>query len=138
MLSSSPHLLHAAHIHHVTTSRHLNYQPPPPRPPHSSLFYLSPHSARPFRRVSLVPLASLSSEPGPAIPPVPRVPLEAKLAPGPRHHRLVAFRQELNRRLSELRSHTQQPLCARLGPRLHSSFDLYQLLMTLSEKSRIC
>src|SRR5256885_3546912 len=62
----------------------------------------------------------------------------AKLVLGQHHHRLVAFRQELNSRLSEPHSHTQRPVCAGRALRLHSSFDLYQLLMTLSEKSRIC
>ncbi len=80
---------------------------------------------------------SLSPEPGSAIRLPLRDLLEAKFAWGPRRHRLVAFRQEPHCRLSELHSHTQRPVCVGRALRPHSSFDLYQLLMTLSEKTRI-
>src|SRR2546430_7138548 len=63
--------------------------------------------------------------------------LEAKLGLGPHHHRLVASRQELKSRLSKLHLHIQRPVCAACALRLHSSFDLYQPRVTLSEESRI-
>src|SRR5207245_10822515 len=64
--------------------------------------------------------------------------LEVQLARGPPSHRLFAIPQALHRPLSELHLHIQQPLCEARALRPHSSFDLYQLLMTLTKKSRIC
>src|SRR2546430_6757842 len=90
-----------------------------------------------FRLLPVFLFPSLSLGLGPVIPPPLRGPLEAKLGLGPHHHRLVASRQELNSRLSKLHLHIQRPVCAACALRLHSSFDLYQLRMTLSEKSRI-